>query len=317
MNKRIYCALAAALCICMAVCGCAKEAPVAAGQYEEGENSEAGLRRTVLYYQDDDGFIVPVMKLIPWEEGIGKAALSNLVDTKENRAAATALGLKTTIPEGVEYTLRIRDDGVATIDLKGLTALPDKSSEQAMVTSIVNSLAEFPAIDAVTITLNGEKVTKLPNGTELKEAMKPFMLNAEEGDLSASADGAKPLTLYFANSSGSLNVPVTRYCEGGTGFKTAVEELIKGPDSAALMNSFPEGTELLSAELYDGVARVDLSGEFLAAQYVDGMAETAFDTLFLTASAIDDVYELDLFVEGEPCALTVNCMAPMYANSFQ
>ena len=42
MNKRIYCALAAALCICMAVCGCAKEAPVAAGQYEEGENSEAG-----------------------------------------------------------------------------------------------------------------------------------------------------------------------------------------------------------------------------------------------------------------------------------
>jgi germination protein M len=55
----------------------------------------AGLRQTTLYYQSDDGMIVPVMKLLPWEEGIGRAALNQLVDTDENRLAATAMGLKT------------------------------------------------------------------------------------------------------------------------------------------------------------------------------------------------------------------------------
>ena len=159
MKLRI--SVAAAMIICgmvLTMCGCAKDVATDAGMYDEPAG-EAGMRRTVLYYKDDDGFIVPVMKLIPWEEGIGRAAIGNLVDTAENRAEARSRGLNATIPDGVEYTLRIRD-GVATIDISSLSAFADEASERAMVTSIVNSLAEFPTIDAVTITLNGEKVTK-------------------------------------------------------------------------------------------------------------------------------------------------------------
>ena len=315
MKLRIYAAAAMIICcIALIMCGCTKEVAADAGIYAD-PTSEAGMRRTVLYYKDDDGFIVPVMKLIPWEEGIGRAAIGNLVDTAENRAEARSRGLNATIPDGVEYTLRIRD-GVATIDICRLSAFADEASEKAMVTSIVNSLAEFPAIDAVTITINGEKVTKLPCGTRLSEAMKPFMLNAEDGEVSASADGLEPMTLYFANSTASLNVPVTRYCEG-RGLAAAVEQLITGPGDAALMNSFPEGTRLISADIYGGVATVDLSGEFLSAQYTEGMAEAAFDTLYLTASAIEDIDELNVLVEGRECELTRECTAPVYANTFQ
>ena len=41
---------------------------------------EDGLRETVLYYRDEIGLIVPVMRKIPWEEGIAKAAINMLVD---------------------------------------------------------------------------------------------------------------------------------------------------------------------------------------------------------------------------------------------
>ena len=104
MKLRI--AVAAAMIICgmaLIMCGCAKDVATDAGMYDEPAG-EAGMRRTVLYYKDDDGFIVPVMKLIPWEEGIGRAAIGNLVDTAENRAEARSRGLNATIPDGVEYT---------------------------------------------------------------------------------------------------------------------------------------------------------------------------------------------------------------------
>lgn len=313
MIKRIYIALL--LAAVMLLVGCGGDLEVNAEPYDPDADSEAGMRRTVLYFRDDDGFIVPVMKLIPWEEGIGAAAIGNLVDNTENRAAASALGLNATIPDGVDYTLRIVD-GVATIDLCGMSALKDAESEQAMIVSIVNSLSEFPAIDAVTITFNGERVTKLPNGSTLSEAMTAFPLNTEDGEVSTAATGAEPMTLYFANSSGSLNVPVTRYA-AGRGFAAAVEQLIKGPEDDALMNSFPEGTRLLSAELYNGIATVDLSEEFLEARYVEGMMQTAYDTLYLTACAIGETNELNVLVNGEECEFTAECSAPSYANTFQ
>ena len=39
----------------------------------------AGFRNTIMYYLSDEGFIVPVMRKIPWEEGIGKATLGYLI----------------------------------------------------------------------------------------------------------------------------------------------------------------------------------------------------------------------------------------------
>ena len=76
--------------------------------------------------------------------------------------------------------------------------------------------------------------------------MAPFALNAEDGEISASTEGATALTLYFPNQSASLNVPVTRYVEDGASIETAMRALIEGPQSDALRCCFPEGTELIS-----------------------------------------------------------------------
>ena len=64
----------------MVGCGGAKEEE----PYEEIpaanlDDTDANMRDTVLYLEDDYGYIVPVMKQIEWVEGIGAATVSQLI----------------------------------------------------------------------------------------------------------------------------------------------------------------------------------------------------------------------------------------------
>jgi len=64
--------------------------------------SDKQLRDTVLYYKDDKGFLVPVMRKIPWTEGIAKATLSALVDNPANREDVKGRGLIPVIPANTQ-----------------------------------------------------------------------------------------------------------------------------------------------------------------------------------------------------------------------
>ena len=123
-NKR-YAPAVLALCLLLALLlsACSTNVFHADEELEQPVDSEAGFRRTVLYFQTDDGLMVPVMKLLPWEEGIGRAALNQLVDTEENQISATAMGLKNVVPQGVSFVLSISDDALATLNIIDLPKL--------------------------------------------------------------------------------------------------------------------------------------------------------------------------------------------------
>ncbi|MDR0840210.1 MAG: GerMN domain-containing protein [Christensenellaceae bacterium] len=314
MRKRLWYMVAGGVLAAALCAGCA------AGHEEEvfEEDPDAGYRRTVLYYLSDTGFIVPVMKRIPWEEGIGKAALGYLVGTPANEASAAGMGLKTIVPEGAGFSLRIGEDGAAALDITGLTELADAALEQAMITSLVNTLTEFDSISTVSITIDGAKVKALPHGTGLDTAMAALPLNVEDSELAVSSDSAHALTLYFPNQNAGLNIPVTRYVAADPTFAAAVEELIAGPGSAALRNCFPEGTALRSAYIDSGVAYVDVTKEYLAVAQVDGLSAAALNAICLTANALEPVYGVDLYVEGEPYSLHAGQVsASVYVNEFR
>ncbi len=314
MRSRSICLIVCMLLLCSFLAGCKQEAQ---GVYEDELSSEAGYRRTMLYYLSDEGFVVPVMKLIPWEEGIGKAALSYLVDQNGNYESASALGLSTVLPAGTTYTLRIGDDKCATLDLNGLSDMGSAEKEQAMVISVVNTLAEFGSIDTVRITVNGKSIKSLPNGTNISGEMSPFPLNMEEPDAQVITDSAYLMTLYYPNVSGSLNVPVTRLTNIEPTLESAVRELMAGPKFEGLINAFPEGTEMLGLSYADGAAVVNFSDEFKQVELIDGLLQAAYDTLYLTLAEIQPISMLEVYVDGEPYdALAEQTSAPLYANEY-
>lgn len=302
------CVLAASV-----LCSCKKAEKTET--YEE--NIESGMRRTTLYFATEDGYIVPVMKNVPWEEGIGKAALSYLVSGADNDRSAAVMGLKTVIPEGTRYTLRIGEDKEAALNLSNYTPYDNAADEQAMVVAIVNTLCEFPSIDTVKITLDGKPTAALPMGTDISSAMGEFALNVEEGELPVSGT-ANRLTLYFPNLSASLNIPVTRYVDRTPSFSVAIQELVRGAGSADLMNCFPEGTELMSAYISDGIATVEFTEQFKEIENADGKLEAARDAIYLAANEFEEVYGVDIYVEGAKYSPhTAAVSAPVYVNEFR
>lgn len=309
--KRWFILILALLTALMAACGRKAEEPA-----EPEADTGSGYRRTTLYYATEDGFIVPVMKSIPWEEGIGKAALGYLISGADNDKSASMMGLKTVIPEGTECTLRIGEEGNARVSLAGVGKQTGEQ-EQAMVVAIVNTLTEFPSINSVSITVDGREESALSDGADISKPMERFALNVEEGEVPVSGE-AHALTLYFPNSAASLNIPVTRYIYAAPSFSVAVREEIAGPKDEGLINCFPEGTELISAYIKDGIACVDLTKDFERAADTEGMLDAARDCLYLCASQFGEVYGVDITVEGREYSMhTAAASVPIYVNEWR
>jgi len=314
---RIALLLALLLLLCPVLTGCGGEGPEEWA--EETPDQSAGYRRTVLYYESDDGQLVPVMKLLPWEEGIGKAALNQLVDTETNRMSASSMGLKNVVPQGVSFVLSISDDAVATLNICDLPEFESAEAESAMVTAVVNTLTHFPTINAVQLQFDGKVLDTLPQGTAVSAPMGAVALNEEPLPVNASEEDLSRVTLYFPNRAASLNVPVTRYIPGEAGFEAAMAELVKGPVDDTLRNCFPEGTAVRSAMIEDGTAKVDFSEEFAALNETPDLEEAAMTSMQLTAQQFGAVSALHVTVEGkeyEPAGESTMAM-PMYVNEFR
>lgn len=243
------------LCVLLMLSACANDSIKSSAPAE----SDIQYRPTVVYYADSNGLLVPVVRKIPWEEGIGKAALNLLTKTDTNVSAAASLGLSPTLPKDATFTLRIADDGTATVSVFGMGEVQSAAEEKNAVISIVNTLTEFTTIDQVIILPDGEKKKKLPLGTALDEPISTVALNPESVTVTEGGSG-ESMTLYFPNYESTLNVPVTRLIEGEATLEKAVDEFVKGPGQIdALRSCFPTDTELLSVVVEGGVAIIDLS----------------------------------------------------------
>ncbi|MDL2257617.1 GerMN domain-containing protein [Eubacteriales bacterium OttesenSCG-928-K08] len=318
-------ALVTLICLLVgAMCGCGVfdkwfggkgEEPI----LEEPVDSTVGFRRTVLYFQTDDGQMVPVMKLLPWEEGIGRAALNQLIDTDTNRISAAKMGLKNVVPQGVSFVLSISDDAVATVNILGLTELSSAEAEQNMITGIINTLTEFDSISSVRFEFDGKQMKKLSNGTLVDGVFLVQALNPEPMTVANEGEDQYQMTLYFPNNSASLHVPVTRTVTIEPTFMLAMQELVSGPVDITLRNCFPEGTQVLSATLEDGVATVNLSGEFAQLQSTPELELAALESIQLVAKQFASVSALQVQIEGTDYqSASMETMAvPVYVNEYR
>ncbi|MDN5331756.1 MAG: germination protein [Tepidanaerobacteraceae bacterium] len=294
----------------------------------EGSNSvretQAKMRRTVFYFVNEQDLLVPVTKDIPWVEGIGKAALENLVDKAEIAAELKALGLKPPLPAGTKVVGMTIRDGLAKVDFsREFLNLSNRTQEENAVKAVVYTLTEFPTVQRVHLMVEGKSLKKCPNGTVLDDELRREMINLED---KKAGSNKVPITLYFraTSSEGTYTyyVPVTRLVEKSDDLmKVALEELIKGPkEGMGLSSVIPVDTKVLGVSQNGSEVIANFSREIEG--YGGGVEneQVLVNTIILTLSEFPGVERVTLQVEGESGVLPEGTMLdapilkPAYIN---
>lgn len=270
---------------------------------------------SVVYYQDGEGYLVPVTRQLDKTDGIAKATLNLMVASPENDLAAARLGLKTTVPAGTTFDLDIRD-GRARVDMsKESLSCMSAEEETLMVQSVVQTLCTFDSVEEVSFLFDGQQRSKLTYGTDVAQVFSGTHVNLESVETFSSA-GAGSVQLYFPSSSGRMLVPVTRTVYSDADVNTAMLELAKGPKpDSGLTAPLPKGCGIRDVQMKNGVVTVDFSKEFLDAVQGEQGTQT-IRAIYFTAMQFPGVKKVQITVEGKPYTPPENA-APTFLNQDQ
>lgn len=267
---------------------------------ETAAEPEMPMQSTVCWYEDGDGYLVPVTRMIPKQDGVAKATLALMVRSSENDLAAARMGLTNVIPEGTTFDLNI-SGGKARVDMsKEALNCASAEEELLMVQGTAAALCCFDTVDEVTFLFDGQKRSRLTNGTDVSGAFSASSVNVE-GAPAADSVFADQVQLYFPSAGGRLLVPVTRTVFSTADLPTAILELAKGPKSdSGLESPLPPDCGIRSVTIRDGVATIDFTAAFMAVLAGDDGGKQAIRAILFTASQFPGVKQVRLLVDGEP-----------------
>lgn len=265
------------------------------------ETTEVDMVSTVCWYEDGDGYLVPVTRKIPMQDGIAKATLALMVESSENDLAAARMGLTNVIPEGVSIDLDI-SGGKARVDLsKEALNCANAEEELLMVQGVAATLCGFETVEEVSFLFDGQKRSQLTHGTDVSGVFTEDSVNLESVSTFSDSANADAVQLYFPSASGRMLVPVTRTVFSPADLPTAILELAKGPKTdSGLECPIPGKCGVKSVSVKNGVATIDFTKEFAAiAQESDG-GHQAVQAVLFTASQFPGVKKVSILVEGKP-----------------
>ena len=271
------------------------------------------LQQTVVYYEDGDGYLVPVQRDVIRQDGIARATLELMVQNARNDMDAARLGLTPVVPEGTTFELDIAD-GHARVDLgrEALSAV-DKQQEENMRTAIVWALTEFDTVKDVNFLVDGHRRDTLTHGTNISGSYTRVGLNQEEPAAPTFA-GADEVQMYFPAQDGRLLVPVSRTVYSDDDVATAVFEFLRGPkEDSGLEAPLDQDVQLLGVSVKDGVVTINFSPEFTQiAEHSDGGVQ-AMRALMMTCTRYPGIKKVKILVDGKPYQLPVDHV-PTFAN---
>lgn len=258
------------------------------------------MQDTVVYYEDGDGYLVPVQREVLRQDGIAKATLNLMVQSARNDMDAARLGLVPVVPEGTTFDLDI-SQGHARVDLgKQVLNAGSKQQEENLRTAIVWALTEFDTVKDVSFLVDGQKRDTLTHGTNISGSYTRVGLNQEEPAQNVFAD-ANEVQIYFPAQDGRLLVPVSRTVYSDDDVATAVFEFLRGPrEDSGLNTPLPEDAQLLGVSAENGVVTINFSKEFTQiAEQSDGGIQ-AMRALMLTCTRYPGIKKVKILVDGEP-----------------
>lgn len=275
-----------------------------------------GMRKTVLYFKDSQGYLVPVMRRIPWEEGIARATLNNMVDGPELRDSLSHTGLLPIIPAGTEIAGMTVDEetGICKINFsENFLNNESESDEESLIKGVVYTLTEFPAIEKVKILVGGKEIGNMTHGTSISGVLDRKDINlvgkAEEGR-------SKVLVYYKGKTDNNYEyfIPMTvPTLAPQANVYSALDILFEGPpEDLGFFSDMPQGSTLHGVEVKDGTAYVDISYDM----HEENSEEISFSNIIknigLTLSQFEEIETVELLIDGE----TINTTVPVFANEY-
>ncbi|MBQ9197620.1 MAG: GerMN domain-containing protein [Clostridia bacterium] len=307
--ERLLVMASAALVVALALRG----SETAVSSFEESQLAQSAvtlptavpvdLQPVTVYYQDGEGYLVPVTTQVEKTDGIAKAALNLLVQSAENDATAARMGLKTCVPEGTTFDLDI-SDGRARVDLgKDALYCANAEEESLMVGAVAQTLTAFDTVKEVSFLFDGQSRSRLTYGTDVSGVFTANDINMETvSTFDGTDENASLVRLYFPSQTGRMLVPVTRVVYSDADPVTAMVELCRGPrQDSGLERSVPEGCGLKGVSMKNGVVSIDLTSEFN--QDADTDRLQMLRAIVYTVSQFPGVKEVKLSVEGQPYEL--------------
>lgn len=272
-------------------------------EFEFNTAEDLNMRNTVLYFQNENGYLVPVMRQIPWEEGIAKAALRNMMDNPNIREDIGIIGLKPIVPAGTEIIGMSIDDetGLCKVDFtEQVLDCQSKKEEENLVRGIVYMLTEFPNIQEVQIMIDSEVVSEMRYGTKIQAPLKRENINMVDG----IAEGESKVIVYYKGTSNGeyeYYVPVTIPTSApSANVLTALEELFKGaPELSGLYSDIPNGVSLYGVEVDNGIAYVDVQLQNESVISDQNTFDNMTRNIGLTLSQFSEIGQVEVLIDGQ------------------
>ena len=214
-----------------------------------------------------------------------------------------------TLPEKLEYQPPLAlefgmngyqiEDGCMKMDVTAKYKEMAATKEILVRAALVRSFTQINGINFLSMTVEGEPLRdNLGNLVGMMSAGQ-FIDNA--GDAINTYEKVR-LKLYFGNETGDKLIAATRTLDYNTIIpmeKLVLEELIKGPDSAAegvyaLINP---STKILSVSVKDGICYVNLDATFTT-QIYNGTAEVVLYSIVNSLTELSSVKKVQFLIDG-------------------
>jgi len=276
---------------------------------------DEGMRKTVFYFSNEEGFLVPVMKKIPWDDGIAQITLSNMVDTAELRESLGEMGLLPIIPAGTEIRGIAIDEntGVCSVDFsEEIRNNESEKEEENLIKGVVYTLTEFPSINEVQIMVEGEIVPSLSHDVAINEPISRDNINL----IGSLEEGRSKVVVYYKdglNEEFEHYIPVTVPTFAAmNNVYSAIALLFEGaPEESGLEADIPQGVSFEAVEIDEGTAFVDIE----VADDVDisdAQMNSMMKNIGLTLSEFEEIETVELIVDGK----VTNAAIPVFANEY-
>jgi len=271
------------------------------GEKPPENESSINMGVDIYYAQNEGSTLAPEKHEIDGVSVYGMA-ISALEKMKEKPKSEN---LVSAIPSEVEILDVVVNKKRITVDLSEEYLNLTAGKEMICRSAIVWTLTGLYFVDGVSLTVNGEAVTKV-SGEELGVMTRDNLIINAEIDPEPT-NSTRAITLFFADAkSGELvkeeirvNVNINENLE-----KYVMEALIAGPTEEGHLRTVPAETKIRDIKSADGICYVDLSEDFVTKHSGGEEAEQlTIYSIVNSLTKISTVGKVQFLIEGEKRSL--------------